>query len=63
MKIKINHYEANVIQIALDHLFEMHEDFLANAIKTGDRMQILSSQQVLKSIGDIHAEIQHKLEQ
>ena len=63
MKIKIKHYEANVIQVALDHLFEMHEDVLADAIKTGDRMQIFSSQQILKSISDIHAEIQHKLEQ
>lgn len=61
MKLKINRYEANVIQVALDHLFELQEDVLADAILTNNRTQIFTSQQIIKSIGDIHAEIQNHI--
>ena len=61
MKLKINRYEVNVIQVALDHLFELQEDVLADAIRTNNQTQVFTSQQIIKSIGDIHAEIEHHI--
>ena len=61
MKLKINRYEANVIQVALDHLFELQEDALADGIRTNNQTQIFTSQQIIKSIGDIYAKIQNHI--
>ena len=50
MKININLFEANVIQVALDHLQEMHEEIQAD-----------NSAEILDSIYDIQCEIQYHL--
>jgi len=37
MDISINKYQANVIQVALDHLNEEHSDIMLDAIKNEDK--------------------------
>lgn len=61
MKIKITKEEANVIQVAIDHLFEMHTDVLADSIKNDNREQVRRSYHIQRMIGEIHAEIEYQL--
>ena len=43
MRLNITKRDANTIQVALDHLFEMHTEVLADAIRTGDDKQARES--------------------
>ena len=61
MKINITTKEANVIQVAIDHLYEDHKDILADAIRTHDVNQIRQSMHILIMIDEIHGEIQSSL--
>ena len=63
MKIELTKQEANVIQVAIDHLYEEHTDVLADALRTGDNRQTRESYHILRMIVDIHAEIQFQLTQ
>ena len=61
MLIQITKEEANVIQVAIDHLFEDHTDILADALKNGDNEQVRTSYHIQRMIGEIHAEIDYQL--
>jgi len=61
MKIEITKQEANVIQVAIDHLADEHTDVLADALRTGDNRQVRESYHILRMIEEIHDEITEKL--
>jgi hypothetical protein len=61
MKIEITKQEANVIQVAIDHLYEEHTDVLADALRIGDNRQVKHSYHILRMIEEIHGEILHQL--
>ena len=61
MKLKVTKSELNVIQVALDHLCEMHQDVLADAILANDTQMMGASYRIIKTIGEIHAEIEYTL--
>ena len=61
MKIEITKQEANVIQVAIDHLYDEHTDVLADALRIGDNRQARQSYHILRMIEEIHAEITHQL--
>jgi hypothetical protein len=61
MLIQITKEEANVIQVAIDHLFEMHTDVLVEALKNEDNKQARESYHIQRMIGEIHAEIEYQL--
>ena len=50
MKIEITKQEANVIQVAIDHLADEHSDVLADALRTGDNRQVRESYHILRMI-------------
>jgi len=56
MKIEITKQEANVIQVAIDHLADKHSDVLEDALRTGDNRQARESYHILRMIEEIHAE-------
>jgi hypothetical protein len=62
MKIEITKQEANVIQVALDHLYDLHTDVLSDSLCGNNKCQARDSYLILRMIGDIHAEITHQLE-
>jgi hypothetical protein len=43
MYLNISTTDANIIQVALDHLYEDHTDVLADAIRTADNPQARES--------------------
>ena len=61
MNIEITKIEANVIQVALDHLYEMHEDILFDSLNNNDSENIRSSSHILNNINQIQEEIKYKL--
>jgi hypothetical protein len=61
MKITINKREANIIQVALDHLYEEHTDVMADAIRTNDQRQARESYHIQRIIEDLQGEIIYKL--
>jgi hypothetical protein len=61
MELTINKREANIIQVAIDHLFEMHTDVLADSIKNENSEQVRRSYHIQRMIGEIHAEIEYQL--
>ena len=61
MKIEITKQEANVIQVAIDHLADEHTDVLADALRTGDNRQVRESYHILRMIEEIHEEILFRL--
>ena len=61
MKIKITKQEANVIQVAIDHLYEEQTDTFATALRIGDNGQVRESYHILKIIEEIHTKILHQL--
>jgi hypothetical protein len=61
MTIEITKIEANVIQVALDHLYEMHKDIVVDALKNNDTENVRSSSHVLSNINEIQEEIKYKL--
>lgn len=58
MLIQITKQEANVIQVAIDHLYEMHTDVLADALKNENNEQVKRSYHIQRMIEDIHEEIE-----
>jgi hypothetical protein len=61
MKLTINRGEANIIQVALDHLYEEHANIMANAILTQDYYQSNESYYIQRIIEDLQGEIICKL--
>jgi hypothetical protein len=61
MELTINRREANIIQVALDHLYEEHTDVLADAIRSGDDQQARESYHIQRVIEDLQGEIIYKL--
>ena len=61
MIINITTSEANVIQVAIDHLYDMHKDVLADAIRIGDNDQASQSYRIQRMIEEIHQEIEYQL--
>jgi len=61
MTIEITKIEANVIQVALDHLYEMHKDIVVDSLKNNDTENVRSSSHVLSNITEIQEEIKYKL--
>jgi hypothetical protein len=61
MKLTINKREANVIQVALDHLYEMHADVLKEAIDRGEHQQSRESYHIQRIIEDLQGEIIYQL--
>lgn len=61
MTIEITKQEANVIQVAIDHLYDEHKDVLADALRTHDNHQVYASYHILRMIDEIHAKIDHQL--
>jgi hypothetical protein len=61
MTIEITTIEANVIQVALDHLYEMHKDIVVDSLKNNDTENVRSSSHVLSNIAEIQEEIKYKL--
>lgn len=61
MTIEITNIEANVIQVALDHLYEMHKDIVVDSLKNNDTENVRSSSHVLSNITEIQEEIKYKL--
>jgi hypothetical protein len=61
MKIEITKQEANVIQVAIDHLADVHTNVLADAMRTGDNEQVRDSYRILRIIEDLHDEITNLL--
>ena len=62
MYLYINKKEANVIQVALDHLYEEHTDVLADAIRIGDDGQARESYHIQRVIEDLQDEIKKTLQ-
>ena len=61
MELTINKREANVIQVALDHLYEMHADVLKEAIDKGESHQARESYHIQRVIDDLQGEIIYQL--
>jgi hypothetical protein len=61
MKIEITKQEANVIQVAIDHLYEMHHDILSDNKDKMDKDQVRESYHILRMIEEIHEEILFRL--
>ena len=61
MELTINKREANIIQVALDHLYEEHTDVMADAIRTNDQRQARESYHIQRIIEDLQGEIIYKL--
>jgi hypothetical protein len=62
MYLNITKYDLNVIQVALDHLYEEHTDILANAIRTEDNEQARMSYHIQRTIEDLQEECKHQLQ-
>jgi len=62
MYLNITKRDANIIQVALDHLFEEHTDILADALRIGDAPQVRESYHVQRVIEDLQEEIKHQLQ-
>jgi len=61
MVITITKQEANVIQVAIDHLRDEHTDVLADALRCNDNHQVRASYHILRMIDEIHEEIAKEL--
>lgn len=62
MTIEITKIEANIIQVALDHLYDMHKDILVDALHKNDTDNVRASSHILSSITEIQHEINYKNE-
>lgn len=61
MYLNITKTDANIIQVALDHLFEEHTDVLADALRIGDNNQVLQSYHIQRVIEELQEEIRYQL--
>jgi hypothetical protein len=61
MELTINKREANIIQVALDHLYEEHTDIQADAIRANDHLQARESYHIQRIIEDLQGEIIYQL--
>lgn len=62
MYLNISTTDANIIQVALDHLFEEHTDVLADALKNDDSETARQSYHIQRVIEDLQIEIEHQLQ-
>lgn len=62
MQINITPTEINIIQVALDSLYEEHTDVLADAIRTLDNDQARMSYHIQRTIEDLQEEFKHQLQ-
>jgi hypothetical protein len=62
MYLNISTTDANIIQVALDHLFDEHTDVLADAIRAADKLQARESYHIQRVIEDLQEEIKHQLQ-
>jgi ribosomal protein S12 len=62
MYLNITKRDANIIQVALDHLFEEHTDVLSDALIIGDAPQVRESYHIQRVIEDLQEEIKHQLQ-
>ncbi len=61
MNIIISEEQANVIQVAIDHLYEEHTDILVDALHKDYKEQARQSYRIQRMIEEIHEEIELKL--
>jgi hypothetical protein len=61
MYLDLTKTEANIIQVALDSLYEEHTDILADAIRTLDNDQAKMSYHIQRTIEDLQEEIAEQL--
>lgn len=61
MLIQMTKQEANLIQVALDHLFEMHNDVIIDSSLVSDNEQVEQSYNIQSMISKIQSEITFKL--
>ena len=62
MYLNINKNDLNVIQVALDHLYEEHTDILVESLRDGDKEQTRRSYHIQRTIEDLQEEMKHQLE-
>jgi len=62
MYLNINKTDINVIQVALDHLYEEHTDILVESLRDGDKEQTRRSYHIQRTIEDLQEEMKHQLE-
>lgn len=62
MYLHITKRDANVIQVALDGLFEIHTDVLADALQNDDSDTARLSYHIQRVIEDLQIEIKHLLQ-
>ena len=62
MYINMNKNDLNVIQVALDHLYEEHTDILVESLRDGDKEQTRRSYHIQRTIEDLQEEMKHQLE-
>ena len=61
MTIDITKIEANTVQVALDHLYEMHRKIVIEALRDNDSETVRSSSHILSNITEVQEEIKYKL--
>lgn len=61
MYLDITKTDLNVIQVALDSLYEEHTDVLADAIRNGNNDQAKASYHTQRIIEDLQEEITYQL--
>ncbi len=62
MYLNLNKNDMNVIQVALDHLYEELTDILAESLRGGDNEQAKVSYHIQRTIEDLREEMKHQLE-
>ncbi|NTW91453.1 MAG: hypothetical protein HGA35_05965 [Erysipelotrichaceae bacterium] len=62
MYLNINKNDINIIQVALDHLYEEHTDILVESLRDGDKEQTRRSYHIQRTIEDLQEEMKHQLE-
>lgn len=61
MNIEITTNEANTIQLALSHLYEMHKNIVIESLRDNDVAQTRASSYILSNITEVQEEIKYKL--
>lgn len=61
MFLEVTKSELNVIQVALDHLYDMQSDVLAEALLDKDKVMAADAYCITKMCGEIQAEIEDLL--
>lgn len=61
MYLTLTKTDLNVIQVAIDHLYDEHTEVLAGAIRDGDSEQAKQSYHIQRIIEDLQEEITYQL--